>query len=135
MQITSKQPCNECPFRKAHPPGWLGPWEPEPLLRSIANVPFPCHKSISKATQDPKYDMSTEEGYEDQRLQGCAGAAIFLNNKLEISRCKVTAQHQNLIDDIPQYVKDSVFDNRQQFVNHHDRSQHTIDHRQKESIG
>lgn len=108
MRLDLRKPCNECPFRRTAPAGWLGPWNVEDLLRSLATTPFPCHRTIHG-----QEDMS------DNTLQGCAGAAIFLNNKLEMSRHPLTYKHQQLCKGVPQEIKDSVFQWPNEFRQHH----------------
>ena len=98
------RPCPECPFRKASAPGWLGPWEPSKLLASLPYEIFPCHRTIGDNTDS---------------LRGCAGAAIYLNNRLEISRCHETAEHQQVLKDSDD--ADSVFSGAGEFLDHHQR--------------
>ncbi|WP_187967900.1 hypothetical protein [Aquibium microcysteis] len=86
MRTNLTEPCKECPFRRNSMPGWLGPWEPTDLLAAIKVAPFPCHRTI-------KADMSFDDPGA-AKLELCAGAALFLNYKMEVSRCKVTADHQ-----------------------------------------
>lgn len=109
MQTNLTEPCSQCPFRRASAPGWLGPWEPTELLASLAVQAFPCHPTIKHDGQDVN----------DPTLEGCAGAAIFLNNKREKSRCGWTLVHQAAVEGVPDTVRASVFANRQEFVNHH----------------
>lgn len=110
MKTDLKQPCNECPFRRKAPAGWLGPWEPEELLISISMsaVPFTCHRTIPD-----EFDDDTSE------LQMCAGAAIFLNNKLELYRGEDGREYQRVMEEAPDEVKASVFDGRAEFLTHH----------------
>lgn len=112
MDINFRNPCNECPFRRESLPGWLGPWTPLDLLRSLSVEPFPCHQTIPQGYQGD---------YNDDRLKGCAGAAIFLNNTLEMSRCRVTSEHQRQVRDVDDSVTLSVFASKQEFIDHHDR--------------
>ena len=65
--------CAQCPFRRASCPGWTGPWTPTERLEAIRERPFPCHPTIAHDDQQ----------IEDDTLQSCAGAAIFLNNSGE----------------------------------------------------
>lgn len=76
MKTDLRKPCNDCPFRRTSPRGWLGPWTAPDLLFSLGWTPFPCHQTIRREGQS----------YDDNTLQGCAGAAIFLNNKCERAR-------------------------------------------------
>ena len=101
---TLTKPCAECPFRRRSAPGWLGPWKPNDLLQSLQYFPFPCHRTIGKPTDD---------------LRGCAGAAIYMNNDMAISRCRDTAKHQQVLKDSEH--SPSVFARRHEFMAHHDR--------------
>lgn len=101
------KPCKECPFRKASVPGWLGPWEPDELMSNIPYVEFPCHKTIKPS----------DKGVAPHH-QVCAGAAMFLNNKVQRSRAPIMDAHQSYLRD--QAVDHSgVFSNAQEFMAHH----------------
>lgn len=110
MKTDLKKPCNECPFRRRSLPGWLGPWEPRELLLSISMsaIPFTCHQTIP---EDPEADID--------EMQMCAGAAIFLTNKLEVYRGADGARYQEEMKSVPDEVKRSVFDSSAEFVDHH----------------
>lgn len=109
MKYDLKKPCNECPFRKKSLPGWLGPWKPREILQSIAVNPFPCHRTI----------RHNEQRYEDDTLQSCAGMALFLNNNLEKSRDTSNAIHQWAVRNADTSIKNSVFLNTLEFMDHH----------------
>jgi hypothetical protein len=112
MKTDLTRPCAACPFRRTSPPGWLGSWDgPGQLLWSLGRTPFPCHLTISAEGQS----------FDDDGLQGCAGAAIFLNSKLERSRCPETACHQRELAGAPDHVKAEVFANTMEFCQHHMR--------------
>jgi hypothetical protein len=103
------KPCVDCPFRRVSAPGWLGPWSAEDLLHQIAYGSFPCHKTISGP------DMS----HDDPMLRQCAGAAIFLNNKMQQSRNPDLAAAQRALKDCAKAVKASVFGRPAEFLTHH----------------
>lgn len=100
-----KKPCAECPFLRTSVRGWLGPWKPMELILSLSISSFPCHLTIT--------DPPTED------LRSCAGAAIFLNNKFEISRNPFNREAQLALKTIDQETKDSVFKRTDEFVNYH----------------
>lgn len=112
MKTDLRKPCNECPFRKNSLAGWLGPWSAPELLFSLGRTPFPCHKTISG---------EGDQLITDDSLQGCAGAAIFLNRKCELSRAPETAEHQRLCKDDPvsKEAAANVFNWSQEFLDHH----------------
>lgn len=114
MKGDLRRPCSECPFRRASAPGWMGPWSPKELLASIAYYPFACHKTIPEGAGevDPNEAPLRE-------LQLCAGAAIFLNNQLKLSRSPVAAAHQTALKGVDEAVKRGVFGNAAEFLDHH----------------
>lgn len=107
MKLDLTKPCNACPFRRKSAPGWLGPWRPEEIIFALGREVFPCHKTIPHGEEIVLP--------EDDRLQGCAGAAIFLNNKCERSRHPQNAEHQAKVG----MDKAKVFSNSSEFINHH----------------
>ena len=106
-----QKPCNQCPFRRESAPGWLGPWEANELLRALRFLqePLICHKTIS----EDDWDIVTDNH------QACAGAAIFQNNSLALSRDHTTAEYQRELKQIPGQVKESVFQRDSEFLEHH----------------
>jgi len=109
MDITTKTPCAQCPFLRTSTRGWLGPWTVEDLLFSLGRERFPCHMTIT----------GRQQRWDDPKLKGCAGAAIFLNNKSELSRHPDTREHQNNVRHVPDEVKQKVFANGNEFREHH----------------
>ena len=105
------KPCNQCPFRRESAQGWLGPWVANELLAALRLLqePLICHKTI---TEDD-WDVVTENH------QACAGAAIFENNSLALSRDRATAEYQRELKQIPNQVKKSVFQGSHEFLEHH----------------
>lgn len=110
MRNNLKKPCDECPFRRDSAQGWLGPWEPQELMHSLHGTPFPCHKTIkaSVAFDHPSTD----------KMELCAGATLFLNNKIQTSRDPETMMHQKLLDGVD---GSEVFQWEHEFMEHHDR--------------
>lgn len=89
-------------------PGWLGPWEPEDLSRSLTYAPFPCHRTI--------------KGDDVEEMQACAGAAIHLNNRVEQSKCPANAVMQGVMREVcaeTPGLADTVFKWQQDFIAHH----------------
>lgn len=104
-------PCNDCPFRRKSLPGWLGPWSVEEVLGHIAYGPFPCHKTISGPNMEN----------DDPKLRQCAGAAIFMNNKLQMSRDPSLSATQKALKGCTADLKASVFSTADEFAGHHRR--------------
>lgn len=114
MKTDFREACNQCPFRRKSLPGWLGPWTASEIVLSLAATPFPCHQTITDPDDDKVRD------FEDDSLQGCAGAAIFLNNKVERSYCPETMEHQAKVADVDDSVKREVFKWGHEFVDYHE---------------
>lgn len=98
-------PCNECPWRRDHPAGWLGGYEPEQFMQQVQfdGPPLPCHKTIPPG------------GTMANAVSMCAGALIFMRNS-----CK-SAQHPEYGDALERVEPDAenVFQWPQQFLDHH----------------
>lgn len=111
MNTDLRQPCGECPFRRKSAPGWLGPWKPNELLLLLGRGVFACHMTIPRNEK--------VEG-DDPRLQACAGAVIFLNNKIERARNPEIAAHQDAMkaSASPELCA-SVFQWAHEFLEHH----------------
>ena len=111
MRFDLSEPCAQCPFRRASCPGWTGPWTPTELLEAIRERPFPCHPTIAH----------DDQRIEDDTLQSCAGAAIFLNNSRETCYTGWTQHHQTLLRDAPEATRESVFGTQLELLAHHSR--------------
>lgn len=111
MKYNLTKPCNECPFRRESLAGWLGPWDPDDLLRVIGNSTFPCHRTVKPE------DYHNEDA---PHLESCAGMAIFLNNKVERSRNDSNRCHQELLRGSEHAP--SVFRTGTEFLDHHKRA-------------
>ena len=114
MELNLRKPCVECPFGQDSLPGWLGPWNPEQILNVIEHEQFPCHLTIPEELPDPL-------DYNIEGLEGCAGAAIFLNHCVTLSRAKETAEHQALIKANRADVNANTFQTREAFFEHHNQ--------------
>mgnify|MGYP003691834865 FL=1 len=100
-ELRHKKPCNECPWRRKHVPGWLGGYEPEDFVNQVQwdGPPVPCHKTL-------------EDGSKGEAM--CAGALIFMKNS-----CK-SAQHPDYGDALARVEKsDEVFNWPHEFLAHH----------------
>ena len=103
MKAILKQPCDECPFRRKHPAGWLGGYKPDEFINQIQldGPPIPCHKTIK-----PNHEAKAM----------CAGALIFMRNCLKSSR------HPDYGDALNTVSKDTenVFQWSSEFLKHHE---------------
>lgn len=103
------KPCNDCPFRRASTPGWLGRGSPESFLDCMQRgEPLPCHQTIDY-DNDPDWasDWSVQRG--DGKM--CAGALVFMANKMQRPRDR---SFPTMPPD-----EDAVFSNSIEFVRHH----------------
>ena len=100
-----KTPCNECPWRRAAPAGWLGGYQPEAFTDQVHRdgPPVPCHKTIP-----PGGDMT-------KAVSMCAGALIHMKNS-----CK-RAFHPAYGDALDKVERDpeGVFNWPHEFIEHH----------------
>ena len=92
MKLRHKTPCDECPWRRVHPAGWLGGYKPEEFTQQMQfdGPPLPCHKTIAPGDTAPA------------QVSMCAGALIFMRNS-----CK-SAQHPDYGDAREQVEPDPV---------------------------
>ncbi|RUX20522.1 hypothetical protein EOA27_08400 [Mesorhizobium sp. M2A.F.Ca.ET.037.01.1.1] len=102
MKACLKEPCNECPWRRKHPAGWLGGYAPEDFTTQVQfdGPPLPCHKTIPP-------------GGEAKAM--CAGALIFMRNSFK------SAQHPDYGDALKTVERDveNVFQWPHEFLAHH----------------
>ena len=112
MKYRLQRPCSECPFRTTSPSGWLGPWSPEELVIAVRNIPFPCHKTIGQGDD-------VQMAHEKERLEACAGAALFLNNSCTLSRDIGMAGYQRGLRNEAPPPNDEVFASTDAFLEHH----------------
>ncbi len=103
MKLLHASPCNECPWRREHPAGWLGGYPAELFVQQVQldGPPLPCHKTYPSG------------GGEARGM--CAGALIFMRNS-----CK-SAQHPDYGTAREQVQQDveNVFQWPQEFLDHH----------------
>ena len=112
-RLDLERPCPACPFRRESLATWLGPWDCESLLHAIGQGDFACHRSLGEDAA-----RALEEG----RAQSCAGAALFLNHTMTLSRGAVLWAHQKALRDAPEAVRASVLGSRAAFRAHHTRT-------------
>jgi hypothetical protein len=89
--------CDECPFRKAALPGWIGPHSIEDIEKVVhSEEPFICHESIEEMMV---------RGYEGEEIeehgQHCVGMLRYRNAMCKRSRDPETAQAQLDLKSVP----------------------------------
>ena len=105
MRRNLRQPCGECPFHRKSMPGWLGPWDALSILQVIGSAALPCHQTIAEREEDD--------------MEMCAGAAIYMNNHLQLCRVAPFSAFQGVLTEVPDAVKETVFSGRAEFWTHH----------------
>ncbi len=71
-ELKHKKPCNDCPFRKKAPAGWLGANHPEQFMMAAQNSGIPCHTTVDYERED----WEVEQDYAPL----CAGSVILMKN-------------------------------------------------------
>ena len=113
MRTELDRPCGGCPFRRESLASWLGPWDCDTLLHAIGQGDFACHRTLGD---------DAERALAEGRAQSCAGAALFLNATMTLSRGAVLWAHQRRLRDAPDTVRESVLASRAAFRAHHTRA-------------
>lgn len=100
----TKQPCNDCPWRRKSAPGWLGPLTAEEW-RALAHSdePIACHVTIE-----------VEDSWTAGNVRQCAGAAQYRRNIAKRPRDEQIAV-------APEVDRDTVFGVPSEFIAHHTR--------------
>lgn len=97
------KPCNECPWRRVAPSGWLGPLDADDWLQAAhSDAPIACHMTLP--CDDPPWDTPG--------LRQCAGAAQFRTNVFKSPRNPAVATAERRDDS-------EVFGTNAEFRDHH----------------
>jgi len=116
MNVNFKHPCNDCPFRRASTPGWLGASGPDWFIESaLADVSSygdgapaaPCHQTVDY--EDPDWLDTLSEA------SACTGALIFAKNLGKIPRFAAKAAMVAAVE----RDTDTVFATPNEFREHH----------------
>lgn len=98
----TKQPCNECPWRRNSFPGHLGPYTAEEWAAlAHTDIAIACHKTIEE-----------DDDWDAPNLRQCAGAGIFRANVLKSPRDPEVYRAKE-----PDH--DRVFSSNAEFITHH----------------
>ena len=104
--LKHKKPCNDCPFRKKAPAGWLGANHPQPFVNAAQNTGLPCHKTVDYEAED----WDVEQNY----APACAGSLIMMKNA---GMRPYDPDVQDMVDAVEK--SDDVFAWPFEFVKHH----------------
>lgn len=109
MKYDLKEPCKECPY-VGNMPGWIGdhdhPQEFVDLVR--ADVPLSCHMTVQQ--DEGVYISPSKE-------QHCAGYALFMNKRIQLSKRPELAQMQRRLKE--EGCKTEVLYPAEVLVQHH----------------
>jgi len=121
-----KTMCNECPFRVAAPPGWLGPWQPKDLVAMIrADQGFICHQDVAaKEAQDLDRVTIQATG------QHCVGMLRSMNADCKRSRDRDKAAAQSAL----RQIEDQPVLDPRAFLAHHTRKGPNREHRDDQDL-
>jgi hypothetical protein len=105
--VHHKTPCNECPWRRVHMPGWLGGFDVDQFIGQVQydGPPLPCHKTIP-------------EGGGEARAM-CAGALIFMRNSCKSAKHPDYETPDGLATELVEPDPVNVFQWPQEFRDHH----------------
>ena len=113
MKQPHANPCNECPWRRSHPAGWLGPMSADEwIVLALSDEPIACHQTIPEGFN--VIDDSLEREYATVEMTQCAGAAIFRANISKLPRDRAIGR-------LPK-DPERVFAHPGEFKNHHQRT-------------
>lgn len=109
MKVAHKEPCNECPWRRKHPPGWLGGYEIDDFVNQVQRdgPPLPCHKTIPG------------DGTEARAM--CAGALIFMRNSCKSAQHPEYETPDGLATELVEPDRETVFQWPHEFRAHHEQ--------------
>lgn len=104
--------CNDCPWRRAAVPGWLGPMTAEEWIDIVhSDAPIACHQTIRHDNVDDAGHGKWDDGVTRQ----CLGSAVYRANVMKSPR------HPNVARaEMPDYVNVFSWDN--EFLDHHNGS-------------
>lgn len=109
--LKHKSPCNQCPYRRASPPGWLGDSTPSEFMAQTLYEEnhMPCHAAVD-------YE---KENWRDKLAKAphCAGSLIFMHNHCYLPRDPDLTKKRNNVE--PDHEK--VFSHHSEFTAHHNK--------------
>lgn len=111
MIVAHREPCNECPWRRKHPPGWLGGYDAEEFIGQVQHdgPPLPCHKTIPR----------NSSGEPSEARAMCAGALIFMRNSCKGAHHPDYETPDGLATEMVEPDPVNVFQWPQEFRDHH----------------
>lgn len=121
MKRTLRQPCKECPFRRASTPGWLGSGNPSYFVSAALADEFggehhdgsyaePCHMTVDYSDEEWRSRSAEQEV--------CVGALIFYRNVDPYKHPRERRRTKLIAGVEPDH--DLVFSTVDEFVAHHE---------------
>jgi hypothetical protein len=99
MKPAGAQPCDECPWRRKHPPGWLGGFPAVEFVAMVQlDIPIACHKTCGGTG----------------KASLCTGALQHYKNRIKSPRRADLSAAVELASENP-----DVFDWPREFLEHH----------------
>lgn len=103
LPAATKTPCDECPWRRVAPNGWLGPLTAQQWVElARSDEPIACHKTI--AHEDERV------GWYAEGIRQCRGAASFRANTCKLPRDPAVSVGPR---------DEAVFGSAEEFIEHH----------------
>ena len=117
MLFNLKKPCNDCPFRRDSPQGWLGKERAKDISTTLVKGigTFSCHKTTG---------ATNGEDVPQEKQSQCFGALQMLRNSNKLESGFIFQMATRLLGADFSGVKKSkeIFRNKTQFIKHHDWS-------------
>lgn len=113
LNLRHKKPCRDCPWRRAHAPGWLGGYEPEWFTERVyKEVPINCHLTLN----NPSVEETAKDGEQAviEKFPLCAGSLIVQKNMCKLPRDPELAAAVAAVERSP-----DVFNHPVEFLHHH----------------
>lgn len=113
--VKHKTPCNDCPWRRAHAPGWLGGYDPEWFTeRVLADTAINCHLTLSGHDEVEEISKAGGEQAVRESFPLCAGSLIVQKNMCKMPRDPDLAEAVRMVERSPE-----VFNHPREFLEHH----------------
>jgi hypothetical protein len=104
------QICDDCPFRRNAPPGWLGANKPEEfVVEALSDRSTACHMMVDQYLPRRQWEQA------EIKAPRCRGAITLMRNTCKSPR---DPEMRDLTKTVPA-DRENVFSNSKEFVDHH----------------